>query len=241
MRTLDIDEKIDRARKAQVFWQALFIVGLLAAMAAVIFLFEHSKKQAKDRQTAALLEQQRQDVSKLSKLDPAYTLAQIKFLDEQASKIAAPDDPTVYLWKSGLEPNRNKISPPLNINQELIEILNARRFLIGSIAGTAANSSAELSDYLCDHKWFVVGESVTTSKPDDWLKDRIGVDPRYKETAFVTGPVHPNAKGLVVGWFLNREAADTLASTINMVDKTQPFKKSWDFGTLAPNCSSAPE
>jgi hypothetical protein len=237
---LNVDEISRKYARRQSLWRISFAVVLVLTLGAVVALLLSLYRQSTKAQQVAKTQEVRADAANKDVGQVAGDLFdKIKMADAQAASITAPDIPILSVWKPGVleqNPNRPGYVP---VDPQLIPILNTRRFLMGSVSKSMFESSPALKSYACGHKWFVIGGTFNVDDPDRWLKTR--KDPRYALTAWVTGPVHPTQRGLVVGWFLTAADADKLIREIDSVNHNGPFKRQWDFGFDPKTCDVTAE
>jgi hypothetical protein len=235
---LSVDEIAEKYSRRQKLWRIGFAILLLLSLGVIIALLLRSHRQTDEAQQKAKAQESKaeaatKDVSQVS----ADILRQMQQLDDQLGAMTAPDNPALSIWKRGVleqDPRRHGYAP---VDPQVLAMLNTRRLLLGSVSKAMFDASPSLKAYACDHRWFVIGASLHVDNPDEWLKSR--KDPRFSVTAWVSGPVHPTQRGLIVGWFLTRGDADKLVQEIDSVNHNGPFKKVWDFGFDPQGCSES--
>jgi hypothetical protein len=209
-----VDETIkefERKRRAQRITSAFLLSGALIAVVAILgyasFRAKRAEKQANREEKKAAQATQTLETFASS------TLANVQGIDERARRLCDCENPTAYLWRGGLHPPKGK--PVEAVSDELIDLLQQRRDVLGRVGGLLA-ASAALRGYVCGHNLSVVGESTRTAEAEGYLRMERLRDPRFRFAQNWSGPPNPGWSGVIVGFFLSSSEANALQNEIGV-------------------------
>jgi len=225
-----IDEAIQgfaRKRKNQRIGFALVLAGVMVAIIAIISYASHLAK--KEQRRAVQAEHQATQATQTLDVVANDILARVQDIDQRAKQLCHCENPTAYLWRDGLHPRKGK--PVGQIDSALIALLQERTSLLVS-AGPVLGASEGLKAYVCNHIWFVTGESLEKSKAEEYLRTQRLRDPRFQVAELGAGPRNPSQAAVNLGFFLTRREVGELQKEIGV----EPFEiRRWD-PPYQPNC-----
>jgi hypothetical protein len=217
-------------QKRQRLLFALLVLGVVAAILLILaFSFHHAKvSERAARKAERDLSHAENSLQSLA----AGRVERIESLDQQGLRLSGGEDPTLYLWRSGLRKN----TLDLDTVGQLTSILNERKFLIAD-SGPLLGSSHELARYVCDHIWLVIGESGLRAQAHEYIQRRIARDPRWAVVDIVRGHGYPTEVGLGVGFFLTQSEAKKLVGELSLPDDEL---RDWGYLNYKPPCPNQP-
>jgi hypothetical protein len=216
-----------KQRRRQIAFAAILLIVLGATLSILFYIRRQGKKAEVNAET-----QRSQAERATQALDVlgGTILEKTQSIDRETLLLSGGHEPTLYVWRGGLTSARR--SPTVS---QLVNLLTDRKSLLAD-SGPVLGSYKPLADYVCDHIWYVVGESTTTANADRALQREIAKDPRFRMAE--VGERKPNGYSAIrIGFFLSRTDANALASEVGVGDYQI---RRWNFGQYQPNCTSAP-
>ncbi len=229
----ELDVALQEFKRRQKRARISFGILVSVALAVTLSILAYSSYQTKRAQISAG-QQMRNALDATQKLNTIASdiLKKVRAIDEQSAKLTNGESPTVYLWRAGLHPKNIKAVAAEQQDAKLIEFLKDRKSLL-SESGPAIANSNELQDYVCDHIWYVVGESKHPEEAQAYLAAQVLKDHRF-ELAEAGGEGPKGWVPILIGFFLTREEAEKLKKEIGL---TEFNINEWDFGQYRPRCT----
>jgi hypothetical protein len=227
--TTNVD-KIELYQRKQKYFLSVFVFLLIGTLIAVIAVIMYSDKRA--QHALAIADSTQATNAKLnSSLDvvASETLRQLQTIDAQAAAVSRDEPPIVYFWSGGF---RRGAVPLDETRLNILTLLQQRRAILGGV-GPLLASSQRLTDYVCQHQDFVIGESIRTNTAEATLNELIRRDQRYRIAELAADKKDPNT-AVIVGLFLTSDEAKKLMAGINV---TPNEIRPWSFEQYQPNCS----
>lgn len=214
-------QEFTRRSKIRRISYVILVACIVVATIAILAFFNYQKVQAEKQELIARAQAQRAENEAINATERLNKIAKdllgkILGLDQRAEQLCQCKTPAAYLWRNGARPPHAQRAPATDTDGVLALVLRERASLLEA-AGPSLAYSSKLSGYVCEHLWFVIGESVHESRAQQRLSELQRGDPRYKgaEIGF-PGPRNPEQRPVLVAIFVTHEEAKEVAREIGV-------------------------